>query len=86
MEISIEVYEHGRLVGVTFTEVFRELAGMARLNWERRQVMYHNVGCARDGVASGAGSGPITRPCFCATTRKIARTTQPGDRGGTTRR
>jgi hypothetical protein len=47
MKLSIEVYEHGRLAGVSFTEIFRDLAEMARLRWERQQIEFHIVRRAR---------------------------------------
>ena len=43
MELSIRVYEDSRLLGLTFTDVFREFAEMAHRNWERQQVRYHIV-------------------------------------------
>ncbi len=46
MQLSIQAYEHDRLYGMSFTEVFRDFVELAHRHWERQQIEYHIVGRA----------------------------------------
>ncbi len=46
MQLSIQAYQHDRLYGMSFTEVFRDFVELAHQHWERRQMEYHIVGRA----------------------------------------
>jgi hypothetical protein len=43
MQLSIQGYEHDRLYGMSFTEVFREFVELTHRHWERQQMEYHIV-------------------------------------------
>lgn len=38
MELSSQAYEHDRLQNMSFTEVFRDFAELARRTWEQKQM------------------------------------------------